>query len=100
MTTVIQDFTTEDIDYVRHGDRPLTLRLFRPAGAGPFPAVVVLHPGGWAHVDLTGCQQQGEAWAQAGLTITSLDFQQGVDLPDRYQLCHSLVQIQCRGFQY
>jgi len=64
---------------VRHGDRPLTLRLFRPAGAGPFPAVVVLHPGGWAHVDLTGCQQQGEAWAQAGLTIASLDFRQGAD---------------------
>ena len=79
MTTVIQDFTTEDIDYVRHGDRPLTLRLFRPAGAGPFPAVVVLHPGGWAHGDLSGCQQQGEAWAQAGLTIASLDFRQGAD---------------------
>lgn len=29
-----------------NGDRVLQLRLFRPAGDGPFPLIVILHPGG------------------------------------------------------
>jgi len=88
MATATQDFTVDDIEYVRHGARPLLLRLFRPAGAGPFPAVAVLHPGGWAHGDMTGCQDQGEAWARAGLAVASLDFRQG---SDRYP--SSLIDI-------
>ena len=41
--------------------------------------MIVLHPGGWAHGDMTGCQNQGEAWAQAGLAVASLDFRQAAD---------------------
>ena len=48
MATVTQDFTTDDIDYVVHGDTPLKLRLFKPAGAGHFPVVVDLHLHGFA----------------------------------------------------
>lgn len=88
MTVATQDITIEDMEYVRHDGRPLMLRLFRPAATGPFPAVVVLHPGGWAHGDLTGCQRQGEAWARAGLAVASLDFRQG---PDQYP--SSLIDI-------
>jgi len=88
MATTTQDIVTEDIEYVRHRDGPLMLRFFKPAGAGPFPLVVVLHPGGWAHGDLTGCQDQGEAWARAGLAVASLDFRQG---RDRYP--SSLIDI-------
>ena len=79
MAIVTETVTTRDIDYLRHGDQWLKLRLFRPAGDGPFPLIVILHPGGWAHGDLTGCQNQGEAWAQAGLAVASLDFRQGAD---------------------
>ena len=79
MATITQDFTTEDVEYVRHDDRPLALRLFRPIGAGPFPALVVLHPGGWVHEDFTRCQGQGEAWARAGFAVASVDFRQGAD---------------------
>ena len=79
MATVTQQFTTEDIEYLRHGDRKLMLRLFRPAGTGPFPGVIILHPGGWNHGDLTDCQAQGEAWAAAGIAVASLDFRQGAD---------------------
>jgi len=31
------DFTTEDVEYLRHGDKPLTARLYKPKGDGPFP---------------------------------------------------------------
>jgi acetyl esterase/lipase len=79
MATALDAITIDDIEYLRHGDRPLMLRLFRPAAAGTYPLVVVLHPGGWAHGDLTGCQKQGEAWARAGLAVASLDFRQGAD---------------------
>jgi len=37
--------TTEDVEYLRHGDRRLVARLYRPTGAGPFAAVVDLHGG-------------------------------------------------------
>ena len=79
MATVTQSFTVEDMEYVRHGDRSLMLRLFRPVGAGPFPVIVVLHPGGWAHGDLAGCQVQGESWAQEGFAVASPDFRQGAE---------------------
>ena len=80
MATIAKAFTTADMEYVRHGDRPQTLRLFRPAGAGPFPAIVVLHPGGWAHGDLGQCQAQGESWANNGFAVASLDFRQGANM--------------------
>ena len=35
------DLEIEDIEYVRHGDKPLLLRLFKPAGAGPFPLILM-----------------------------------------------------------
>ena len=79
MAIVTLDYTIEDIEYVRHDDRSQMLRFFRPAGRGPFPVVAVLHPGGWAHGDLTQCQSQGEAWAKSGLAVASLDFRQGAD---------------------
>ena len=28
----------EDVEYVRHGDKPLLARMFKPRGQGPFPA--------------------------------------------------------------
>ena len=35
------EFTTEDVEYLRHGDKPLIARLYKPKGDGPFPAVIV-----------------------------------------------------------
>ena len=36
MATRTQDITSEDFTYLRHGDREMKLRLFKPAGAGPY----------------------------------------------------------------
>jgi acetyl esterase len=79
MATRTQDYTTDDIEYLRHGDRPLMLRLFRPAGTGPFPVVVDLHGGAWCNGGLAGCDDRDAVLAEAGLAAASLDFRQAAD---------------------
>src|SRR5260370_25950697 len=58
MTTAVLEprthqFDVEDIEYLRHGDKPLLARVFRPRGEGPFPALVECHGGAW-------CLERGE----------------------------------------
>jgi acetyl esterase/lipase len=79
MATVTQDFTTDDIDYVVHGGTPLKLRLFKPAGSGPFPVVVDIHGGAWNNGTLAGCKDRDEALVQTGLAVAALDFRQAAD---------------------
>ncbi len=79
MLTETEAFTTEDIEYLRHGDAALTLRLIRPAGAGPFPTVVDLHGGAWCKNDLTACGPRDEALAEAGYAAAALDFRHAGD---------------------
>lgn len=79
MLTETLDFTTEDIEYISHGDNGLKLRLFRPAGSGPFPVVVDLHGGAWNNGDLNGCKARDEVLAAAGLAVAALDFRQAGD---------------------
>jgi acetyl esterase/lipase len=73
------EFTTEDIEYLRHGDRSLKLRLYKPRGAGPFPAVVDLHGGAWGKGSLEECKGRDEELAKAGLLAVGLDFRDGND---------------------
>ena len=79
MLTKTQDFVTEDVDYLHHGDRALKLRLFRPAGAGPFPAVVDLHGGAWTKDSLEGCQDRDAFLASNGFLVAALDFRHAED---------------------
>jgi acetyl esterase/lipase len=79
MLTETEAFTTEDIEYLRHGDAALTLRLHRPAGAGPFPTVVDLHGGAWCKNDLTACGPRDEVLAEAGFAAAALDFRHAGD---------------------
>ena len=73
------EFTTEDIEYLRHGERALKLRLYKPRGAGPFPAVVDLHGGAWGKGSLEECRGRDEALAKSGLLVAALDFRDGSD---------------------
>ena len=66
--------TAEDIEYLRHGDRPMVMRLVRPAGAGPFPAVIDLHGGAWTNGDLSDCEPRDAVLAEAGIAAAALDF--------------------------
>jgi len=76
-TLATHAFTTEDMEYLRHGDKPLLLRLYRPEGRGPFPVVVELHGGAWSSGDRTVEQPRHQAIAQSGIAVASLDFRQG-----------------------
>jgi acetyl esterase len=73
------DFTTEDIEYLRHGDRALIARIYRPKAAGPFPAVVDLHGGAWNSGDLSGTQGLDETLARHGFFVASLNFRHAAD---------------------
>jgi acetyl esterase len=73
------EFTTEDHEYLRHGDRALKLRVFRPRGDGPFPAVIDLHGGAWCNGDLNECKARDEVLAASGLVAIALDFRHAED---------------------
>ncbi|HEV7800293.1 MAG TPA: alpha/beta hydrolase [Burkholderiales bacterium] len=77
--TKTYEFTTEDIEYLRHGERGLKLRLYKPRGAGPFPAVVDVHGGAWGKGSLEECRGRDEALARAGLLVVGIDFRDGND---------------------
>jgi acetyl esterase len=77
--TQAYEFTTEDIEYLRHGDGALKLRLYKPRGAGPFPAVVDLHGGAWGKGGFEECRGRDEVLAKSGLLVAAPDFRQGDD---------------------
>lgn len=79
MVTDTLNFTTQDFEYVRHADRGLALRLYRPTGPGPFPVVIDLHGGAWTNGDLSECRDRDEVLANAGLAVAGLDFRQASD---------------------
>jgi acetyl esterase/lipase len=72
-------YTSEDMEYLRHGDKPLLLRLFRPEGPGPFPIVADLHGGAWNNSDRTSSQMRGEIITGHGIAVAALDFRHGSD---------------------
>lgn len=81
MATDIRDFTTEDFDYLHHGESALALRLYRPAnpGAALLPAVIDLHGGAWNKNDLTSCAARDEVLAASGIAVAAIDFRHGAD---------------------
>jgi acetyl esterase/lipase len=71
------EFTTEDLEYLRHPDKALQLRLYKPVGAGPFPAVIDLHGGAWGKGSLEECKNRDEVLARSGILVAALDFRDG-----------------------
>jgi acetyl esterase/lipase len=67
-------FDVEDVEYLRHGDKPLLARLFKPKGAGPFPMMIDLHGGAWCNGDRLNDTPLNEALAQNGILVAALDF--------------------------
>jgi len=72
--TATHAIDVEDVEYVRHGDRPLLARLFKPRGAGPFPLVVELHGGAWCRGDRLNDTVINEPLAKSGVVVAALDF--------------------------
>jgi acetyl esterase/lipase len=79
----------QDIEYLRHGDRPLLARLFTPRGDGPFPLIVELHGGAWCRGDRTNDTLMNETLARSGVVVAALDFR----MPPEAAYPASLVDI-------
>src|SRR5207247_2430240 len=76
---MVYDIRIEDVEYVRHGDKPLLARLFKPRGSGPFPLMVELHGGAWCRGDRLGDTAINEPLAKSGVVVAALDFRMPPD---------------------
>ncbi|HEU5194918.1 MAG TPA: alpha/beta hydrolase [Methylomirabilota bacterium] len=79
MTASAHQIDVEDVEYLRHGDKPLLARVFKPRGQGPFPLVIQLHGGAWFRGDRTNDTLMNEALAKSGVVVAALDFRQPPD---------------------
>ena len=75
------EFDVDDVEYLRHGDKPLLARIFKPRGAGPFPAMVECHGGAWCMSDRTTERLRHEFMASHGIVSIALDFRSGNEAP-------------------
>ncbi len=75
------DYDVEDIEYLRHGDKPLLARVFKPRGQGPFPALVEAHGGAWCMSDRKTEHLRHEYMAAHGIVSIALDFRSGSEAP-------------------
>jgi acetyl esterase/lipase len=64
----------EDVEYIRHGDKPFLIRLFKPSGKGPFPMIVQLHGGAWCRGDRMNDTVINEPLAKSGVVVAALDW--------------------------
>jgi acetyl esterase len=87
MSTAVLDaaktanYDVEDIEYLRHGDKPLLARVFKPRGQGPFPALVEAHGGAWCLSDRKTEHLRHEYVAAHGIVSIALDFRSGNEAP-------------------
>ena len=86
MTTAIleaktTEFDVDDVEYLRHQDKPLLARVFKPRGAGPFPALVECHGGAWCMSDRTTERLRHQFMASHGIVSIALDFRSGNEDP-------------------
>jgi acetyl esterase/lipase len=72
--TASNEIQVEDIEYLRHGDKPLLARIYRPRGNGPFPGVVEVHGGAWTQNDRTTNGAIHEPLARSGAVVMAIDF--------------------------
>lgn len=67
-------FDIDEVEYLRHGDRPYIARIFRPRGAGPFPALVEAHGGAWSAGGRANNDAINGALAEKGIVVAALEF--------------------------
>src|SRR4029453_6597980 len=72
--TLDHEIDVRDIEYLRHGDRPLLARMFVPGGAGPFPIIVKWQGGAWCRGDRLNDTIMNEPLARSGVVVAALDF--------------------------
>ncbi|MGA8613128.1 MAG: alpha/beta hydrolase [Xanthobacteraceae bacterium] len=75
------EFDVSDVEYLRHGSKPLLARVFKPRGEGPFPALVECHGGAWCMSDRLTEHLRHEYMASHGIVSIALDFRSGSEDP-------------------
>ena len=73
------EIDVEDVEYLRHGDKALLARVYKPRGAGPFPLVIDLHGGAWCKKDRFADAGTDEPLAKSGVVVVALDFRMPPD---------------------
>src|SRR5262249_7949355 len=68
------EIAIEDVEYQRQGGRAMLARLYRPRGAGPFPAALQIHGGAWVNKDRTDNDFIAKALAERGILVAAIDF--------------------------
>lgn len=68
------ELDVQDVEYLRHRDKPLLARLFKPRGTGPFPLIVEVHGGAWCRSDRLSDTGMNEALAKSGVVVAAVDF--------------------------
>ena len=71
----------EDVEYLRHENKPLLARMFKPRGQGPFPAIIDLHGGAWNLGDRLMDTPINEPLAKSGVVVMALDFRMPPEAP-------------------
>ena len=64
----------ENITYGKAGDTELKLDLARPAGNGPFPAIVFIHGGGWSGGNRQAYRAQIQEAAKRGYVAATISY--------------------------
>lgn len=68
-----------DIRYADHSDRNL-IDVYTPAGAGPHPTIIWLHPGGWVQGDKAASMPIWD-WTERGYAVVAVNYRYAAD-PD------------------
>ena len=85
------DFKVEDVEYRRDGDQSWLAMVYRPQGAGPFPALLDVHGGAWNNGSRKDNPAIAEGLAASGVVVVSIDFRMGGKAP----YPSSLADINC-----
>jgi len=64
----------EEIEYLRHGDKPFIARVYRPRGHGPFPMLIEAHGGAWVRQDRMRNAMMDERIARSGVIVAGIEF--------------------------
>jgi acetyl esterase/lipase len=75
------EYDVADVEYLRHGDKSLLARIYKPKGAGPFPAMVECHGGAWCQSDRLTEKLRHQYMASHGVASIALDFRSGNEAP-------------------
>jgi acetyl esterase len=75
------DYDVNDVEYLRHGDKPLLARVYKPRGQGPFQALVECHGGAWCQSDRLTEALRHKYMASHGIVSIALDFRSGNEDP-------------------